>query len=311
MRGNGTQASPYIITTAAELYSMETVGGSGVYFRLGADIDLNGTQWAEHFQPIPLNCAGFDGAGHSISNIYHTSVNDIAVMFTVKNNTELRVENILFYNVVLTGTAVNLFAVESGESCDIKLYDCIFSAEIKRTAGDTLLPDLNCLLHGSDIEMDIELCSFALKCDFSYPYSFFKGDKLQRTQVLLDMRLRRSPNIDQEQGAVFYGTDAEDTWICGTLDFLDILAGVRHFHISDRSAKFVNCYEAVGFTGLRSVYWSGSMLSPCFYDSSLLGNADMTSTRNRDPNLYGLTTAQCKDAVYLRSIGFTCGGGEE
>ena len=176
MRGNGTQASPYIITTAAELYSMETVGGSGVYFRLGADIDLNGTQWAEHFQPIPLNCAGFDGAGHSISNIYHTSVNDIAVMFTVKNNAALRVENILFYNVVLTGTAVNLFAVESGESCDIKLYDCIFSAEIKRTAGGTLLPDLNCLLHGSDIEMDIELCSFALKCDFSYPYSFFKGD---------------------------------------------------------------------------------------------------------------------------------------
>ena len=40
MTGTGTQADPYIITSVADLYSMETLGGAAVYFELGADIDF-------------------------------------------------------------------------------------------------------------------------------------------------------------------------------------------------------------------------------------------------------------------------------
>ena len=41
MTGNGTNENPYIITTVDELYSMEELGGSDVYFELGNDIDFN------------------------------------------------------------------------------------------------------------------------------------------------------------------------------------------------------------------------------------------------------------------------------
>lgn len=79
LSGEGTQASPYLIDSAASLQALsEAVNGgnsfAGVYFRLTADIDLGGAA----FTPIgaicgkasPVGqgfCGIFDGAGHTVS----------------------------------------------------------------------------------------------------------------------------------------------------------------------------------------------------------------------------------------------------
>lgn len=70
MSGSGTAASPYIVTTAIELESINTVG-RGLCYKLGKDIDCSsyGTNWS----PIGPNgtpfTGTFDGNKHSISNM--------------------------------------------------------------------------------------------------------------------------------------------------------------------------------------------------------------------------------------------------
>ena len=68
--GEGTAASPYIITTIAHLKNVgdELLAGSAVYFKLGADIDMTGLTWT------PISCDGgkqlvLDGDGHTISHL--------------------------------------------------------------------------------------------------------------------------------------------------------------------------------------------------------------------------------------------------
>jgi hypothetical protein len=72
--GNGTQASPYLISNGKELaYFRDQVDGgstyAGSYFQLTNDIDLNGKTW----DPIGTYATSFrgtfDGAGHIISNV--------------------------------------------------------------------------------------------------------------------------------------------------------------------------------------------------------------------------------------------------
>ena len=69
--GEGTEADPYVITTPQHLLYMaeDLLPGSTGYFKLGADINMDGMTWT------PLNAASpydkqivFDGDGHTISN---------------------------------------------------------------------------------------------------------------------------------------------------------------------------------------------------------------------------------------------------
>lgn len=65
--GSGTEADPYIITTAAELQSIQN--NLAAYYRLGADIDLSGVTWT----PIGSTSAPFtgqlDGNDKTIKNL--------------------------------------------------------------------------------------------------------------------------------------------------------------------------------------------------------------------------------------------------
>ena len=73
--GTGTKDDPYNLYTVADMLKMAEllVPGTKVYFRMKADIDMEGVDW------VPLNYASpydylidFDGAGHTISNFTST-----------------------------------------------------------------------------------------------------------------------------------------------------------------------------------------------------------------------------------------------
>lgn len=85
--GEGTAASPWIITTARQLSfiadDLAAAGGEMRYFKLGADIDMTGIEW------IPINTTSpydrpidFNGDNHTISNLSCTS-NTYASFFGV------------------------------------------------------------------------------------------------------------------------------------------------------------------------------------------------------------------------------------
>lgn len=86
--GDGSEANPYIITTAEQLANLASSVNSsasnsysGKYFKLGADLDLNGSE-TQQWTPIGNYVSSsyyyfggnFDGDGHTISNLYIDSV---------------------------------------------------------------------------------------------------------------------------------------------------------------------------------------------------------------------------------------------
>ncbi|HPC96146.1 MAG TPA: GLUG motif-containing protein [Sedimentisphaerales bacterium] len=65
LRGDGSAARPYVISSARELAAMSYYGG---YFALDTDIDLSGVRWSA---PVLMQLTGgFDGRGHCICGFH-------------------------------------------------------------------------------------------------------------------------------------------------------------------------------------------------------------------------------------------------
>ena len=76
--GSGTKNDPYNLYTAADMLKMSEllVPGTKVYFRMKADIDMEGIDWVPlNFASPYENCIDFDGGGHTISNFTSTFAN--------------------------------------------------------------------------------------------------------------------------------------------------------------------------------------------------------------------------------------------
>ena len=69
--GTGTQADPYVVTTWAELASKTSE--TGVYIKLGNDIDMNDEYPEGLTSGLTVKCAQIDGDGKAIKNLYFKS----------------------------------------------------------------------------------------------------------------------------------------------------------------------------------------------------------------------------------------------
>lgn len=66
--GTGTSSDPYVVTTWAELASKTSE--TGVYIKLGSNIDMN-TEYPEGLTSgLTVNCAQIDGDGKTVKNLY-------------------------------------------------------------------------------------------------------------------------------------------------------------------------------------------------------------------------------------------------
>ena len=111
--GKGTEASPWVITTAEQMLFIpeDLLSGATRYFKLGADIDMTGVEWA------PLNTEGsydkqiyFDGDGHNISN-FSCAADKYPSMFGVLYGT---VCNVNFKDAAITSTQATACGVVAG-----------------------------------------------------------------------------------------------------------------------------------------------------------------------------------------------------
>jgi len=66
--GSGTRADPYVVTTWDELASK--VSETGVYIKIGNDIDLNNEYPEGLTSGLTVNCAQIDGDGKTVKNLY-------------------------------------------------------------------------------------------------------------------------------------------------------------------------------------------------------------------------------------------------
>ena len=98
--GSGTKNDPYNLYTAADMLKMSEllVPGTKVYFRMKADIDMEGIDWVPlNFASPYDNCIDFDGGGHTISNFTSTFANYPSFFGVLYGN----VHDVTFANAVI------------------------------------------------------------------------------------------------------------------------------------------------------------------------------------------------------------------
>lgn len=307
MTGNGTKENPYIITTVEELYCMEELGGSDVYFELGNDIDFNGTEYGEHFNVIPLNCAAFDGKNYAIRNIYKHDPNIVISIFKPLSTETIQINNVLFDNITLMGKSINIM---SEADCTVNMYNCTLLLNIKRCSNSMFDSSGCCLLHGSGVVVNLELCSIAIKGDYVTLFPFIKRGRVYRTQINVDLCTHNLCTTDDDDSSFFYSVDVQDSWLSGKIKSIDS-NGRRYIYMANALSVFNNYFQTVTYEAVPFMYWRASF-NGCFYDADVIGSAEFQNRNGSQADGFSaLTTAQCKDAEYLKTIGFVCEGGGE
>lgn len=147
--GNGTQTNPYIITTPEELvYFSEKINigemNNGVYFALGADIDMSGVDFSPIGNSTYRFSSNFDGRGYTVSNLtpkltyedFGNNANYSCGFFGIVGNAEIK--NLCLESVNITYTYESDYFTEMGilAACvyptrECKITDCIVNGRIK------------------------------------------------------------------------------------------------------------------------------------------------------------------------------------
>lgn len=323
MNGAGTAENPYIIMNADDLYSMTETGGDSICFSLGADIDLGFTEYAEKFQPIPLKCLKFSGNGYMIRNVNLNLPDGSANVFTIVNDTEnstVTIDNLILENIRLIGE--NVFVFASGDNkkynvsleyCSFSLNEVVYTSDAKNTNGTR-----NCLFHDTNIAMDTDYCTFSAQVDFTKTHPLFSGDIIRHTQIKSEMTTADFLSVDDRYNAPLSCVTISDSYMFWSIKRRGTGSTVS-FAMSSVDCNFSRFYMVCEvISGVSTVYWKGHIGTPCFYDSQVLKNhistikinAGSAATSSDVKNILGLTTEQCKDAEYLRSVGFECLGAE-
>lgn len=105
--GSGTQASPYIINSAAELaYFGSQMNGKTWYVQLGVDIDLNSREWTYGKNSASNFKGHFDGNGKTISNlsIVPTSAKNNGFFSSLQGTAASRAE---VKNLIIDGVTIS------------------------------------------------------------------------------------------------------------------------------------------------------------------------------------------------------------
>ena len=297
MKGYGTSTDPYIITTAEELYSMEEAGSPLTCFALGCDIDLNGTPAAENFLPVVLNCRRLDGRGFRIRNILSTAAEGELCIIRIPSGVETaELRALTVENAHLTAPAVSIFSGSSGVS--LRIQDCSFSVKGCCTGA----PPAEYSFFG--VSVAAERCSFILDIRWRVQHRIIGSGSLSRCQFRLD--IRADSMFPGTVGAypLFDGLTAADTYFMGNISCYD---PYRFYCVMFNTVTLSNCYAVITAEGEAYIIdtLNTQAPSPCFYDSDTGGTGYFALS-----HFLGLSTAQCRDAAYLRSVGFDCGGGE-
>lgn len=317
MTGTGIQTDPYLITTVTELYSMKENGGSEIYFKLGADIDLNGTPYAEHFESITLNCAGLDGNSHCIRNIVSQSGEKQPAIFNTvprENTNKIEIKNLRLENVQLTGELTYVFSMKNygGYYTYLKLYNCVFLLNITQygTIAGTVT-GRSCMTSEHIKNPEAELCTFCFKSVSETHHAFCAAMTMKRCHIHFDSYINGAAPAAYSACGLISHSSLSDSYITGKIRYGEKNPDGYRF-ICSQCGNFDNSFFALNVENGKKLYWDANFVTVCFYDKNLIPNTTIahTYTSDRVKKFCALTTEQCKNAEYLVSIGFLCAGEE-
>ena len=154
LSGSGTASNPYIITTEAELYSINDIGTTSTYFELGNDISISTYQFTSSLAIIDgskfkeINGAGFT-IDFSNAGIYTTGNN--YAYFTINIPADSVIKNLklksfkINYNFSPWGSQI--FQQTLGTLSNIIIEDCIinaaFATAVSNSGSETTSGNIN------------------------------------------------------------------------------------------------------------------------------------------------------------------------
>lgn len=302
MQGTGTQLDPYIITTPADFYSLSTLGGTNVYCELGSDIDMNYADDPSNYTSLPFFFKELRANGHKIRNISISAANTNIYLFKLCPD-EYHVTSIydlVIENMDVSAQKVHLFGKTNSVSSTVKLNNCSFALHINQS--ETTVPsNYVSLLHGAGIKIELTLCNISLTGIWGVQMCIFCNDTINKSHISVDITFNTGISSSVSRSAISYKTTMSDTYFTGTIH--SAAANNNFFGTTDVNAS--NSYFALTTDNISCCFYYGSYISTCFLDVEITGNAQVV-TSSGNLNLKSLTTAQCKNAAYLQSIGFNC-----
>lgn len=308
MTGSGTVSDPYMVMNIEDLYAIDSKSSALSYIKLGADIDFSGTEYAENFKTIMFKCRSFDGDGHAIRGIYVSDPTGAFIMFDNRSSnrtaypTEIR--NLTIEAEIIANT-IKIFDYNYIFTADYQITNCCFVFNL--TEGGV---NNEAMLNDSLIELNFKYSTLIINTDLHAAHKLMTGGSFTGCQVRSNTVLRSSDSSVTEN-ALWHNVAAADTGFFGSVE-------LRYGGEAPGSVLWAyggnhgNAYQVIEYKNISEALWNATVSTVCFYDSEKTGNAEVKNTVSEEQNLliHGLTTEQCTNAEYLRSIGYVCEGEE-
>lgn len=305
MTGSGTSSNPFVITTAEDLYLVADEGSQSKYFKLGADIDFTGTSYAKNFSSLRIKFRSFDGCGHTIRGIYKNAVGSSFNLFndssTSNDYAPVTIKNLTLEAEILADT-IRIFNYTNTTST-YNITNCTFI--LNCTGG---APDTGGLINTDNLAVNFSYSTLILNADLSSARPLMMNGSFTGSQVRSDTVLRASDSSVTDN-ALWHGVTMADTGFFGTVDLRDGSENTGSV-LWAYGGTHGNAYQVIEYRNIAEALWDGNISTVCFFDSEKCGSAEVKNTVSEEQNMliHSLTTAQCTDAEYLRSIGYVCEG---
>ena len=296
--GEGTESSPYQITTIDEF--IEAAKQYNVYLKLMNDLDWN--DYTGYMTPtVEIRAADIDGNGHGIYNAYcyntsYFNYTDADGPYTIS---QLTIHDLIL-EIVQVGNATLFVGHEVSSNCkkDYLFLNC--DLRIKSYPIGTSLQG-NALIYSSDafstrVWISFRECVITIDVyGMSSGFSIFRNyDNTSSSFQFCEVKI----NVINSNKQNFYCFRQFN--IYNLAIFIDVDSAVDTTVIT--GSKLSNSYFVLRNTKSdekpKLYIQNANISSTCFY------NSDLSDINGSFSNLYGLTTAQCKDPAYLTDLGF-------
>lgn len=302
MLGTGTSTDPYQITTVAEFRSMTI---STAYYKLMNNLDAstwNNGQWTL----ATLSFATLDGNGKTFSNIYNAA----SGIFKFSSGT-CTVKNLTFANMIHNPNVSRGNAAFAKSSSDQGIFNnCVFNILVESgISNDSLIFNVSSLNYCT-LNIKAKTASF-----YTYGggvlYSHILSSAISYCAIFLDWTVLSSTN-----GVVCNGSTSHYTYVTMNNSYIrgkitnngGTNSATVYPYITDNA---ISCYFALEFVGFNYLRSYNKCTGTCFYDNTLIQKNNTVTVINPTDSSgsgytipYALTTSQCKDKAYLKSIGF-------
>lgn len=300
MTGTGTSADPFIVSTWADFKT--AIGTSSAYVVMDPDaetkvINLNDTADAEGLKAaLIFNCAYIQGNGWTIRNlcfqpgnyycfqVFAITIQDLSMCNIVANTGDLSVFNIrtncTFQNCNFSiehhfgARQQALFTQYSSRFCTFR-DSAIYVRGIGTGVTNSYITSTN--FYNCNLYLDTTLCG----AERSANISLFIGGTLHNTSVRGKIRMNRLADAVNTTQHLFQSVNLNGSYA---------------------AIEWSNLYESE--TGMTLDTPTNNVGGACFVDADLIGEGITLSVSGAE--MHALTTAQCKSAEYLQSIGFAC-----